>query len=208
MRDSNFALRASKAAVVSSLGLLGLLCTSAAFSQTPTPGAAVAERFTATTTAMVPRDVTLRIDVREWSDDAARAAVIAALAQPSDVSKALSALPTVGYVWRGDSAVGYSVKYAHRAPVPEGERITLVTDKRLGSYDFKPWAADQPASTELEYSVVELYLDQSGRGAGTMSHAAEVAIDAATALVTLGADAPRLLANVKLEPKPYSSGGK
>jgi hypothetical protein len=169
----------------------------------------VPDRFTATTAAMRPRDVHLRIDVREWSSPEARAEVVAAL-EGEDAAKALGGLPTVGYVWRGGSPVGYAVKYAHRTVSPAGERVTLVTDRRLGSYEFNPWTAEPPAPAgEREYSVVELYFDVGGNGTGTLSLVADVEIDATNALVSLkaGDEAPRLLQNVKTEPKPYWANG-
>ena len=167
------------------------------------------ERFTATTVSMSPADVELRIDVREWSDEAGRSAVVAALAG-ADVASALRELPTVGYVWRSDSGVGYSVKYAHRVATPEGDRVTFVTDKRLGAYDFKPWTADgTSAGSELDYSVIQLDLADSGSGDGTLSLAAEVKLDREIGLVLLetAEDAPRLLTDAQLEPKPYSAKG-
>jgi hypothetical protein len=167
------------------------------------------DRFTATTTAMTPRDVTLRIDVRQWSDEASRAAVVDALGA-SDVPAALKELPTLGYVWQSGSAAGHALKYAHREPTQSGERITFVTDKRLDSYEYKPWALEGAApQTVLEYSVIELDLNGSGSGDGTTSLAAEVKLDEAGKLVSLApaAGAPRVLANAKLAPKPYSSSG-
>ena len=166
------------------------------------------DKFTATTTAMSPSGVTLRVDVRTWSDEAARGAVVAALAQESGVHEALASLPTVGYVWQSGSAVGYSVKYAHRVSTSQGESVTFVTDKLIGGYEFKPWsvaaASSAPATTpKLDYSVIELYLDGSGRGDGTLSLAADVKLDSTGALVSLAPDAPRVLANAKLEQKPY-----
>jgi hypothetical protein len=169
------------------------LVAGAAFAATPTVHI---EHFAAATTAMKPADVTLRVDVREWSNDDARAAVAAALSG-DDVQKALSALPTVGYVWSSTGAVGYSVKYAYKTPNPQGDRITLVTDKRLGSYDFKPWTADNPAtSKELPYSVIELDL---GAHTGSFSLAGNVNVDAQQKLVSLATDAPRLLTNARID---------
>lgn len=173
---------------------------------------AVPDRYTATTTAMTPRDVELRIDVRTWSDDEGRAAVVDALARiagvlgQDEVRKTLTGLPTLGYVWQSGSSVGYSVKYAHRTPAEASERVTFVTDRRLGAHEFKPWTAEAPAvNDERPYSVIELYLDGEGRGTGTFSLAAEVQVDAENALVGLSEGAPRLLANAALAPKPYSA---
>src|SRR5688572_20847214 len=97
----------------------------------------LAGAFTATTANMTPASVNLRMQILQWQEGDARAEVVATLAAGADAATPLGKLPTVGYVWPTGSPVGYSVKYAHRAPQPDGsERITLVTDKRLGSYDF------------------------------------------------------------------------
>jgi hypothetical protein len=175
-------------------------------------GSVLADRFTVTTTAMTPRDVSLRIDVRAWSDDDGRAAVVEALSASSDAdaAMALRGLPTVGYVWAGDSSVGYALKYAHRSPTPNGERVTFVTDKRIGAYERKPWALDPPQSRNDEaYSVIELYLDSAGKGDGTLSLAANPKLDADQKVVTLETDggAPHVLANANREPKPRSAKG-
>ena len=172
-------------------------------------GPVLPDRFTAATTSMTPRDLGLRLDVREWSDEASRAAVLAALGE-ADAQKALASLPTIGYVWQNGSGVGYALKYAHRVSTPQGQRVTFVTDRRLGSYEFKPWAVDPPAARpELAYSVIELYLDERGSGDGTMSLGADVTLDAANAIVSLDAKgAPHLLANARLEPKPYWASGR
>src|SRR5690606_2994838 len=120
------------------------------------------DRFTASTVAMTPADLELRIDIREWSDEESRSAVVAVLASDA-VASDLAALPTLGYVWRSDSGVGYSVKYAHRVDTADGERVTLVTDKRLGVHDFRPWTVDGGWEGEtLDYSVIELDLPATG----------------------------------------------
>lgn len=173
------------------------------------------DKFTATTTDMKPNGVTVRADILEWSDDAARADAVAALAG-DDIRNALVELPTIGYVWLGGSSVGYSIKYAHRETGENGsERITLVTDRVLGSYSFTPWTltdadADAPAPDDLEYSVIEMQLGGEKGNTGTTSLAAAVVVDAQTNTVSLQEDAatPQILAGVKHEPKPYwASGG-
>lgn len=160
------------------------------------------ETFTATTTGMTPSGLGLRIQIIGWSDDAGRADVVAAL----DDAPALGRLPTVGYVWPAGSPVGYTVKYAHRTPADGGgERITLVTDKLLGSYDFKKWSvAGAPAPTAARpYSVVELYVDGNGQGRGNLSLVADVTVDTAQGTVSLatGAGVESLLADVKRQPQ-------
>jgi hypothetical protein len=198
-------MRAQVRAIVSA----AWLAAGAASAAHAADGSALADRFTARTTAMTPRDAALRVDVRTWSDDDARAAVVETLSTSSDADlpKALQALPTVGYVWTGDSPVGYALKYAHRSSTPTGERVTFVTDKRLGAYERKSWALDAPAAQKTAaYSVVELYLDGAGKGDGTLSLAAEPKIDAEQKIVTLATDAgaAHVLADAKHEQKPDS----
>jgi hypothetical protein len=93
------------------------------------------------------------------------------------------------------------VKYAQREAQPNGgERITLVTDKRLGSYDFKGWSvAASTGADDAPYSVIELDLSGSGTGTGTLSLAGEVVLDEAAGTVALKPGAPSVLTNVKRE---------
>jgi hypothetical protein len=162
------------------------------------------DRFTAVTTAITPRDVTLRMNLLRWSDDAGRADVVAALGEP-DPTAALLQLPTLGHIWLSSSPVGFAVKYAHRTAMPDGgERITFVSEKRLDYYDFRKWAPTPPlAARDTGYAVVELYLDANGHGTGSFSLAADVEVDEADSQVSLAEGAPRLLMNAHFEPRPY-----
>jgi hypothetical protein len=157
------------------------------------------ETITATTTGMTPAGLGLRLQIIGWSDEAARADVIATLGD----GPALARLPTVGYVWPTGSPVGYTVKYAHKTPAEGGgERITLVTDKPLGSFDFKKWSVSGPAArADGPYSVIELYLDSNGQGTGNLSLAAEVSTDEAAGTISLAASSGSgVLADVKRQP--------
>lgn len=182
----------------STTGWLTALVLSAALS--PPAGAAVRaveDTLTATTTSMTPADLVLRIQVLAWSDDAARADVVAAL----DDSRALSKLPTVGYVWPAGNPVGYAVKYAHRTKTADGrDRVTFVTDKGLGSYDYKKWSVPGATAKQLDYSVIELYVDAAGHGVGNLSLAAEVVVEAATNTLTLATGGDNLLKGVERQP--------
>lgn len=167
----------------------------------------VADTFTATTANMTPAGVDLRVQIINWQEADARAEAVATLAAGPDAATPLAKLPTVGYIWPSGSPVGYSLKYAHREAQPNGhERVTLVTDKRLGSYDFKGWSVASPAANgDAPYSVIELELDAAGIGTGNLSFIGEVLLDEEAGTVTLneGAGAPRLLTNVKREaPRP------
>jgi hypothetical protein len=162
----------------------------------------VADTFTATTANMTPAGLGLRIQVIEWQEADARAETVATLAAGADAPTPLAKLPTVGYVWPNGSPVGYSLKYAYRTSQPNGgERVTFVTDKRLGSYDFKGWSVASPAvANDAPFSVIELDLNGSGSGTGTLSLAGEVVLDEEAGTVALKPGAPTLLTNVKREP--------
>jgi hypothetical protein len=165
----------------------------------------VADTFTATTANMTPAGLKLRIQILEWQEAAARAEAVAALVAGKDAATPFAKLPTVGYVWPESSPVGYSLKYAHRTSLPGGgERVTLVTDRRLGSYDYKGWSVPSPVATnDLPYSVIELDLPGAGAGTGKLSLAAEVMLDEAAgtvALATGSGPAANLLTNVEREP--------
>jgi hypothetical protein len=190
--------------------ILGLLaaCLTAATALSSHAEAAGPRRpvdtFTAVTANMTPAGLLLRMQVIEWQNEGARAEAVATLAAGQEATTPLGKLPTVGYVWPNGSPVGYSVKYAHREASPDGgERITLVTDRRLGSYDFKGWSVASPAvSNDHQYSVIELTLNGSGTGTGTMSLSGDVTLDEAAGTVALdaGGQVSMLLTDVKREP--------
>ena len=166
----------------------------------------VPDTYTAVTVDMTPADVELKADVLRWSSDDERAAVVAALTEAEDVVAALRELPTLGVVWREGSAVGHSIKYAHRTVHDDGsETVTLVTDKRIGSTSFNPWTIANPLrETPLEYSVLEMTTGD----AGTLSLAAEPVVDTAAATITLDRTGPAVLTDVTKQPKPYWANQK
>ncbi len=182
-------------------GVIAACALSAAHAAGP---ATVVDTFTAKTANMTPAGLELRVQILEWQNADARAAAVASMAAGADAATPLGKLPTVGYVWPKESPVGYSVKYAHREQVGGTERITLVTDKRLGSYEFKGWSAPNSVAQDVPYSVMELYLGGTGAGTGTLSLVAEAMLDEEAGSVALkdGAAAPALLVDVKRSASP------
>lgn len=140
------------------------------------------------------------------ADETDEAEVADAPDEPT-ASELLSELPSVGAVWLDGSGAGFAIKYAHRTATDEGgEVVTLVTDRAVGSYSFRPWEPETTtATTSVDYSVIELRLDSSGNGVGTMSLAADVSLDEETDTVSLVIEdgTPNILTDVALEPKPY-----
>ena len=133
-----------------------------------------------------------------------RGAAPPALSPMARLAAAIKAAPTCGYIWTG-GVTGYSIKDAWRAPLDEGgERIVLVTDRRLGPH-AAPSAlpADRPAAAtaapesaaERDFTVIEMRLDDKRIGEGKTSLDANVIVDAAAKTLALDGygSAPTLL---------------
>ena len=117
----------------------------------------------------------------------------------NSLKAALTNAPIVGHLWSSEVA-GYSLRSAVRLAEPDGgERILLLTDRRLGAWNdlWKPVGSD--TVTNYEFSVIELHLNSKGEGEGKISLAGKVAPDGAAktlALENYGA-VPVVLKNVR-----------
>ena len=129
-----------------------------------------------------------------------RAAAPAAPLTPAQaLAGAIRRAPTVGYIWTND-VTGYSIKYAYRAPLPEGsERIVLAIDRRLGTH-VAAWqpVTPQPA-TDYPFTVLEMRFDAGGIGEGRTSLTTNVILDkqAGTLALENYAGAPAILQKVR-----------
>jgi hypothetical protein len=129
-----------------------------------------------------------------------RAAAPAAPLTPAQaLAGAIRRAPTVGYIWTSD-VTGYSIKYAYRAPLPEGrERIVLAIDRRLGTH-VAAWqpVTTQPA-TDYPFTVLEMRFDAGGLGEGRSSLTTNVILDkqAGTLALENYAGAPPILQKVR-----------
>ena len=103
----------------------------------------------------------------------------------SSLLAALEKGPIVGHLWSSEVA-GYALRYAARVPEPDGgERIVLITDRRLGVYNdlWKPVGPD--AATNYPFSVIELRLNSKGEGEGKVSLTGKVSLDSAAKTIAL-----------------------
>jgi hypothetical protein len=94
------------------------------------------------------------------------------------LAQALQKSPTIGLLW-DSGAAGYSIRYAYRLPLPDGgERILLLTDRRLSPWSpfWKP-AAPSQTSTDYEFSMIELRVNAQGLGNGKASLDSPIALD-------------------------------
>ena len=108
----------------------------------------------------------------------------------------------VGHLWSSE-VTGYAVHSAIRLPEPDGgERILLITDRRLGVWNdlWKPaGAAASGAPTDYDFSVIELRLNAKGEGEGKISLTGPVAVDSTAKTLALEnyAAMPVILKSVK-----------
>src|SRR5712691_7909783 len=161
------------------------------------------ETYTATTANLsVGSGETVRINVFRWSTDDERQKALSALGE-NGLLGALASAPSAGYLWTSET-LGYTLRYAFKQALPAGgERVILLTDRRLGSWSRVPWnvAATRDAGDDA-FTVIELRLNRAGVGEGKMSFATKVAADHAAGTIALDNydTAPILLKNVKHEP--------
>jgi hypothetical protein len=117
----------------------------------------------------------------------------------TSLAAALAKAPVAGHLWSSEVA-GYAVRYAVRLDRPGGgQRIILITDRRLGAWNdlWKP--AESAAVPNYEFSLVELHLNSNGEGEGKVSLTGKVSVDTAAATIALEnyETLPVVLKNVK-----------
>jgi len=97
----------------------------------------------------------------------------------SSLKAALSVAPIVGHLWSSEVA-GYSLRSAAKIAEPNGgERIILITDRRLGAWNDLWTPAGTDAANGYEFSVIELRLNAKGEGEGRISLVGKVRVDGA-----------------------------
>jgi hypothetical protein len=160
------------------------------------------ETYTATTANLsVGSGETVRINVFRWSTDDERQKALSALREKG-LPGALASAPSAGYLWTSET-LGYTLRYAYQQALPAGgQRVILLTDRRLGSWSRVPWKAAAADAGVDAFTLIELRLNRAGIGEGKMSLAAKVAADQAAGFIALDNydAAPILLKNVKHEP--------
>ena len=143
------------------------------------------ERYTATTSNVNGSGEPVTIELLKWSTDADRDRLTSVFAWYGEKEVA-GAMPTVGYLWTSASA-GYSLRYAYRIPGSDGgQRIILMTDRKLGAWSpeaWKPTAAATP--DDNSFSIIELRVNKAGQGEGKASLTTKVTFEAATKSIAL-----------------------
>jgi hypothetical protein len=163
------------------LALALLLSASLAQAQVKGP----IERYTATTTNVAGAGEPVTIELLKWSTDADRDKLASVLAWYGEKEVAGS-MPTVGYLWTS-AAAGYSIRYAYRIPTSDGgQRIILLTDRKLGAWSPEAWKPTAAATPDpSSYSVIEIRVNRSGQGEGKTSLTTRVTFETASKSIAL-----------------------
>jgi hypothetical protein len=114
------------------------------------------------------------------------------------LATALEKAAPVGRLWSSEVA-GYSIRYAVKIAMDGGERIILITDRRLGAWNDRWEPLTGRADQNHEFSVIELRLNAQGQGEGKTSLTGKIAAEGAAKTLALEdyAGSPALLKNVR-----------
>ena len=126
---------------------------------------------------------TVEFIVNRWSSDADRDRLMTVMFDegPGKLLDALQEMPRMGYI-RAPGSIGWDIRFARHMPAPEGgERIVLVTDRRMGFREV----ANRHRSVDYPFTVIELRLQKNGEGEGKVSVATRIIADKANQVVTL-----------------------
>jgi hypothetical protein len=162
---------------VSSLVLIGLVSLSvlkAIAAQTPCNSGAP-ETFSATiqvNTATGPVSAGIQVQIQRYTPDFDRTAVENALAHGGYASfvTALRKAPEVGSVAVGNGQ--FAIRWAREQKTDKGRTIVVVTDKAVGFVGGA--SANAKPRTGYETALIQLLVDETGAGTGTMAAAARV----------------------------------
>ena len=166
------------------------------------PAAQTTERFTAAA-ININRGVASNIDIviNRYSTTGERERLMSVMLErgPEKLLDTLQDLPRVGY-FRTPDSIGWDIHYAAKMPGADGgERITLITDRRIGFWE----ASRQPRSFDYPFTVIELRLNGDGEGEGKMSIATKINFDKKKKVIELEnySSEPVRLNNVEVKVK-------
>jgi hypothetical protein len=137
----------------------------------------------------------LSVTITDWSSDADRDNVAAALAgkDSAAIATALSAgARAAGYLgWPGGTE--YTLRYARKTTRPDGGvDLTLVTESRVWVW----WDAKLDPPRDEPFTVFQVRVDKNGVGEGRMAPASKVKPDKVAGLA-IDAQSPVMLTDVR-----------
>ena len=97
----------------------------------------------------------------------------------SALATALQETATVGYLWSSE-ITGYALRFASKVANRDGsQRITLITQRRLGAVNQQWSPVSGAAQNHDDFSLIELHLSAKGMGEGKVSLTGKVVPDPA-----------------------------
>jgi len=126
---------------------------------------------------------TVEFIVNRWSSDADRDRLMEVMFDkgPEKLLDALQQMPRMGYI-RTPGSIGWDIRFARHMSAPDGgERIVLVTDRRMGFREV----ANRHRTVDYPFTVIEMRLQKNGEGEGKVSVATRIIADKANKVVTL-----------------------
>ena len=135
--------------------------------------------------------------VERWSTEAERTRLTEALKKGNDQAlDVLRELRPVGTIRTPDS-LGYDLRYAAQEPADEGgRRVVLATDRPISFWE----ARNQPRTIDYPFTFIQMQMDRSGEGKGTLSLMTKVIPRGNTIVLEEFATAPVLLTKVEARP--------
>jgi hypothetical protein len=150
----------------------------------------VRENFTAVAINLNGRATTTRVDIRieRWSNDQEREQLLDILREQASTSatnrrllRALQGMPRVGFI-RTPGALRWNLRYAQQQPLEDGGRqVVIATDRPIDFWE----ARNRPRVSDHPFTILELRLDNDGRGEGKMLAHTRILIDRRTSNLVL-----------------------
>jgi hypothetical protein len=136
--------------------------------------------------------------VTRWSTEAERGRLARALlTQGADqLLDDLREMKSVGTIRTPDS-LGYDLRYAHQEPGEDGgRRVVIATDRPIGFWE----AVNRPRTVDYPFTVIQMQLDKSGEGKGTLSYATKIMARGNTIELENFASSPAMLNDIRSKP--------
>ena len=139
----------------------------------------------------------VQINVNRWSTPEERVNLESILAEsgPDALLRAMQKMKPLGRIYTA-GRLGYDLRFAYQVPLASGgRRIVIGTDRPLSFYE----ASRRPRSVDYPFTVVEMRVDENGRGQGNLIVAGQVMALGETIEIENYATTPVRLTQVRLD---------
>lgn len=165
-------MRAALAAAAAVIVMAGSAAGPAAQSNMAAPEKYTAFAVDISNTAPRATATTVDITINRWSTDAERDLLLSVLRDKGQdaLLSALQKLPVVGGI-RTPGSLNYDIHFARQRPEAEGGKMVfLMTDRYIGAWE----AMNRPRTIDYPFMLVQLQLDNAGKGVGKVSIATKI----------------------------------